>query len=163
MDLVRKTGDRLVVTDPEGEDVFVLMGVDQYEDLLGMKDACTLCHDDVDKGADEYEDSGEYSEPEELPPPAIATPPKDIWEAMPPAGAPAETWNVEDLGKEEQEQMAKQYEAYLQGNPVLPEVQASPVALAPEIPIPEQAPKPESPPSSADLYNEDQFYLEPIE
>ncbi len=33
--LARRTGDRIIVTDPEGEEVFVLMGLDQYESILG--------------------------------------------------------------------------------------------------------------------------------
>src|SRR3989338_486430 len=137
MNLVRKTGDRLVVTDPEGDEVFVLMGVDQYEALL------------------QSDRSHRSDRPH--------TPPKDIWDAMPSAGIETETWDVEDLGKEEQELMARQYEAYLRGNHVLPESSLPKTAMAPEIPISEQAQKLEIPPISADLYNEDQFYLEPIE
>ncbi len=33
LDLVRKTGDTMIVTDPNGEDVFVVMGLEQYEGL----------------------------------------------------------------------------------------------------------------------------------
>lgn len=33
--LARRTGDRLIVTDPEGQEAFVLLGLDQYEALLG--------------------------------------------------------------------------------------------------------------------------------
>lgn len=33
LDLVRRTGDRLVVTDPNGEDTYVLMGLEAYEGL----------------------------------------------------------------------------------------------------------------------------------
>ncbi len=32
--LARRTGDRIIVTDPEGTDVFVVMGLDQYEAFL---------------------------------------------------------------------------------------------------------------------------------
>lgn len=34
LDLVRRTGDRMVVTDPDGEHAYVVMDLDQYEDLL---------------------------------------------------------------------------------------------------------------------------------
>lgn len=130
MDLSKKTGDRLIITDPDGEDAFVLMAVDQYEALLQ---------------------------------PSTTSSPKDVWEAMPQAGSGAETWDMEELGKEEQEQMAKQYEAYLRRNMVQQDVKDRPATSTPEMPIPEEPQKPDNRPSSADLYNEDQFYLEPIE
>ena len=34
LDLVRRTGDKLVVTDPDGEQAFVVMDLDEYEILL---------------------------------------------------------------------------------------------------------------------------------
>jgi len=43
LNLVRRTGDRLVVTDPNGEDAYVLMGLEAYEKL-----ADTLTPPDVD-------------------------------------------------------------------------------------------------------------------
>ncbi len=35
LDLARRTGDRLIVTDPEGREPYVLLSLDQYEELLG--------------------------------------------------------------------------------------------------------------------------------
>lgn len=37
LDLIGKTGDRIVVTDPAGESPYVLMSLDQYEQLMGKK------------------------------------------------------------------------------------------------------------------------------
>jgi len=37
LNLVRKTGDTMIVTDPDGEDVFVVMDLDKYEALLGTE------------------------------------------------------------------------------------------------------------------------------
>lgn len=34
LNLVEKTGDRMVITDPEGERPFVLMGLHQYESIV---------------------------------------------------------------------------------------------------------------------------------
>ena len=34
LDLVRRTGDRMVVTDPDGEEAYVIMGLEQYEEIL---------------------------------------------------------------------------------------------------------------------------------
>ena len=39
MALARRTGDRLIVTDPEGAEAFVLMGIDEYEGLLDARSA----------------------------------------------------------------------------------------------------------------------------
>lgn len=33
--LARRTGDRLIVTDPEGKEAFAILSLDQYEELLG--------------------------------------------------------------------------------------------------------------------------------
>lgn len=33
--LARRTGDRLIVTDPDGAEAFALLSLDQYEELLG--------------------------------------------------------------------------------------------------------------------------------
>ncbi len=38
LNLVRKTGDRLVVADKESDDVFVIMNLDEYEDLSDFND-----------------------------------------------------------------------------------------------------------------------------
>lgn len=33
--LARRTGDRLIVTDPDGKEAFAILSLDQYEELLG--------------------------------------------------------------------------------------------------------------------------------
>ncbi len=38
LDLVRKTGDRLVITDFQGDEAFVVMDLDQYELMIGGSD-----------------------------------------------------------------------------------------------------------------------------
>ena len=38
IDLARKTGDRLIVTDSDGEDAIVVMNLDDYDKLLEKKD-----------------------------------------------------------------------------------------------------------------------------
>src|SRR3989339_309075 len=35
-DLIRRTGDRMVVMDPKGDQTFVIMDIDQYEMLLDL-------------------------------------------------------------------------------------------------------------------------------
>lgn len=39
LDLVKRTGDRMVVTDRDGDNAYVVMGIDQYEDLLDHSEA----------------------------------------------------------------------------------------------------------------------------
>ena len=36
MGLARKTGSPLIITDPEGDEPVVIMGIDQYEVLMGV-------------------------------------------------------------------------------------------------------------------------------
>ena len=62
-ELIRRTGDRLVVTDPEGEETFVVMDLDDYEMLLdlGMSDCsdfadCSDCGCGCDFQSDFEED-----------------------------------------------------------------------------------------------------------
>ena len=50
--LVRRTGDTMIVTDPNGEDVFVVMDLDQYEMLLDA----VQCEDPLEVSEDELED-----------------------------------------------------------------------------------------------------------
>ncbi|MBI4713944.1 hypothetical protein HY771_02055 [Candidatus Uhrbacteria bacterium] len=37
LNLVRKTGDTMIVTDPDGDDVFVVMDLPKYESLLNQE------------------------------------------------------------------------------------------------------------------------------
>lgn len=70
LNLVRRTGDRLVVTDPNGEDTYVLMGLEAYESLADRLPSAELepwdkpcCSDDdfLDDYYDEDSDSEEFS------------------------------------------------------------------------------------------------------
>ncbi|HBR80493.1 MAG: hypothetical protein UX09_C0001G0018 [Candidatus Uhrbacteria bacterium GW2011_GWE2_45_35] len=59
LDLVRRTGDRLVVTDPNGEDTYVLMGLDAYEKIADRTASPTdspWLDSDLDDEEDEYLD-----------------------------------------------------------------------------------------------------------
>ena len=38
LEIIRRTGDRMVVTDTNGKDVFVVMDIDDYEALLEVSD-----------------------------------------------------------------------------------------------------------------------------
>ena len=69
MRLAQKTGDVLIVTDPDGREPLVLMSVDRYEEMRLGPDACCDDEDwageeetpeDLDVGTDEGEDFGEF-------------------------------------------------------------------------------------------------------
>ena len=165
LDLVRKTGDRMVVTDANGEDVYVVMGLDQYENLLAPSAA---------KGvrlpvSERFSTDGEVREEEgrvgpmeaalseetaqaRSPEPAFA-PPADIWDAMPPAGTDAETWDLSKLSDVEMVDLERQFENYQQEK-------AKPVLV--DEPMAEKAIESKSEPKDED-FGEEQFYLEPVE
>lgn len=83
LDLVRKTGDTMVVTDPNGEDVFVVMDLNQYEMLLKS-----------DFVPEEEEDE------------------KDIWETMKPADKEGETWDLSKMDEGELADLEEQYRQF---------------------------------------------------
>jgi hypothetical protein len=64
LNLVRRTGDRLVVTDPNGEDTYVLMGLEAYEKIADRSRASDIDFsgsDDVDNFEDDfYENEDDY-------------------------------------------------------------------------------------------------------
>ncbi|MFH1404492.1 MAG: hypothetical protein ABIH21_00140 [Patescibacteria group bacterium] len=57
--LVKSTGDRMIVTDPDGENIYVIMGFDQYENLIDEANY------DFTEYGDEYFDEI-IEEPEEI-------------------------------------------------------------------------------------------------
>jgi hypothetical protein len=133
LSLIEKTGDRLVITDPAGEQPFVLMGLDHYEKLV----------------VGEWKPEVQKREP--APPQALPVstafpdnkPPKreiPLWKA------PATPQNVPRLA---------------QDRPRLDEPAPAKPAVTPKpVPAPEAPPKPQAP---LEPEGEEQFYLEPLE
>lgn len=68
MNLTRVTGDRLVIADKDSDEVFVLMNLDEYEELSGVGgyESKMLGSDDSleEIKVDEVPDAGEGSQPE---------------------------------------------------------------------------------------------------
>lgn len=87
LDLVRKTGDTMVVIDPDGKDVFVVMDMRKYEKMLETETVA---------GAVEAEEVGE----------------SDIWEAMKPAGEKGETWDLSKMNENELKNLEDQYRQF---------------------------------------------------
>ena len=68
LNLVRETGDRLVVADNESDEVFVLMNLDEYKNLsghgeFGSHGFCHECEHEHNSESDEFNDD---FDPEEL-------------------------------------------------------------------------------------------------
>lgn len=85
LDLIRRTGDTMVVTDPDGEDVFVIMDIEQYEGILGNTQSK---------------------------PTPIHSQEPDIWETMKPAGEEGETWDLSQMEEEELAHLEDQYRQF---------------------------------------------------
>lgn len=175
LDLVRKTGDRMVVTDTNGDDVYVVMGLEQYEALVD------LGSDDFDySGVDKPEvgpySGGDFEEPERdlpeeyyaprpssegpsatyTPPSAVdtSTEPPDIWDLMQPAGAEGSTWDLEKLTGAERKDLEKQFVEYQQRKAEEESrIKAQESKKVEEV---KETKKEEE-------FGEEQFYLEPIE
>ena len=143
LDLAKRTGDRVIVTDPDGDEAFVLMGFDQYEAMLGAKPKTTVLP--AKKGLD---DGPRLRQDRARRPVAESTDfddsaPPDLFDLMKPAGESGDTWDLGKMSEGEREEVLRQFTAYQEA--------ASPAA--------------KSSPKAAenDDLNEDQFYLEPIE
>lgn len=162
LNLVRKTGDTMIVTDPNGDDVYVVMGLDQYENIVngsnfdhpeeildeqeGYRHNIPQENGWVWGGETVDESLGEEESLEKKP---------DIWSAMKPAGEEGETWDLTRMSEDEVVDLEEQYKKYAQ-EPELLKTQE--VNLEAE--NKETSPKLEE---NEDEFGEEQFYLEPIE
>ena len=146
LELSKRTGDRLIVTDPEGEDSFVVMGLEQYEGMLGGQPAPrpplptppTLAHPKEGPRLRQDRDRRREQEDEQAPPP-------DIFDLMKPANEAGDTWDLAKMNDSERHQVLKEFMAFQEGDPS--------GEFHKESPNKEQK----------EGFDEDQFYLEPVE
>lgn len=154
LNLVRKTGDTMIVTDSDGDNAYVVMDLDQYEMLIdsGMQEFPDFDDEDDEEGIDLEEIWPELpvSEPE-LP---VLERENDIWDTMQPAGSKGETWDVSNMSDQEMVDLEQQYAQFM--NKAVAETVESTPAPPIEEPTPKIEPKNEE-------FGEEQFYLEPIE
>ena len=142
--LVRKTGDTMIVTDPNGEDVYVVMGLDQYETLRRADDFDGLIDEAMSDEAWEEFQGDRHDESK------IASEKKpDIWSAMKPAGEEGETWDVSKLSDPELKNLEDQYKLF--------------AAEAVSETVQDQPQTPQKSNKNQEDFGEEQFYLEPIE
>lgn len=134
LELIRKTGDTVIVVEKEEERAFVVMNIDKYENLLDGQTSFKPTHAAQ----------------------AEAAPRKAIWDIMRGAGEGGETWDIDQLNKEELAGLEKQYREFA-ARQVAEAVEQSGVKQKEE----------EKPQNSQkrkdDEFGEEQFYLEPVE
>lgn len=114
-ELVRRTGDRVVLTDPQMEkEPLVLMSLTAYESLIDIAEFVE----------EEFAAEGEEDIVQEDRAP-------DIWDVMPEAGDTAQTWDLEQLSEEELSQVTEVFEG---GNEASVEAKEQPSEpVAPEV------------------------------
>lgn len=173
LNLVRKTGDRMVVTDGNGEDVYVVMGLEQYENLViphGITGVQPVGKDELEDGW--YEDCGPEEEPGRVGPivPSVSTvshapnepyapisKSADIWDAMAPAGSDSETWDISRMTETEKVDLEKQFENYQQEKGRIEDGNSK---LEGNLKVEDEKAKIDQ---KDEDFGEEQFYLEPIE
>jgi len=143
LNLVKKTGDTMIVVDKEGEDSFVVMDLDHYEALLDETIGEPDDHEDFEM------DDGEASNISEKTP--------DLWDVMQSAGDDGATWDMNELNDEEIVDLERQYQEFASRN-----VQEA-IQETKDIPVQGQKPVEESGKDAEDEFGEEQFYLEPVE
>lgn len=89
LDLVRRTGDTMVVVEKDSDNGFVVMDLSQYEMLMEPHTHSEITDED-------------------------STP--DIWDVMPEAKNKSETWDPDNLSEDEMVDLEKQYEAFAKRN-----------------------------------------------
>jgi len=178
LNLVRRTGDRLVVTDPNGEDTYVLMGLEAYEKLADRlappepEPWAPPCFDEFihedDDDDDEFDDDildedkiddfdPNWQTPPELDniPVQSITTEKAIWDVMPEAGKNVETWDAAKFGQAEQKIVEERFENEIERDESVPLVSLNEETKKED--------KKDVETDKKDEFGEEQFYLEPIE
>ncbi|MBI2473854.1 hypothetical protein HYV70_04875 [Candidatus Uhrbacteria bacterium] len=143
LNLVRRTGDTMVVVDKDSEDAFVVMDLDRYEHLL---DETSFLEDDFDEDIDDSSERLVFSEDSE--------PEPSIWDVMQSADGEGQTWDLQDLSKEELSDLEKNYKEFADRHQTKTIPESEPQTKK-EQEIVEK--------KNEEEYGEEQFYLEPIE
>ncbi len=149
LDLAKITGDRLIVTDTDGNNAFVVMDIDQYESLIYEGHPEMMEEWDVNE-IPEFEP--EMQNPEQTEVDLGPT----IWETMHPASEKhQETWDLDGLDEEEMGELERKFKEFVAENgSSLDEKQEG---------IINEVAEEEKVDVSEEEQDEEQFYLEPIE
>lgn len=181
LELVRKTGNTMIVTDTDGSNAYVVMDIDQYEMMLDD----TSVFDELDEENFEQDDSefdiqkssyrdGDNVDDWQIPEEFVIDDPEggltdepdvllsdksitqntqdvDIWSTMQPANETGSTWDISQMNASEIDELEKQYKMFAENN-----VQQG-------LPKNNISKKNSEQIGSEDNFSEEQFYLEPIE
>jgi len=156
LNLVRKTGDTMIVVDKDTDDAFVVMDLDQYELMLDTR----IGYEDEWQDEDFNENIRNDSE-------VVVQPPQeaDIWNVMQGAEDDGETWDINQLSEGEFAELEKQYQAFVNRHveEVIDQNKTEIPIEEPEVESTEQKKLEIEKNEMEDEYGEEQFYLEPIE
>ena len=153
-DLIRRTGDRMVVMDPKGDQTFVIMDIDQYEMLLDLTSHTE--EENFDSNFNDFFLNEDEIEMEDN----HCQECQNIWEAMPSAEEKeAETWDLSKTGEEEMREFEIAYQQFLRekSEKISKKIDKEEVISVDRKNTWETTEK-----SDRD-FGEEQFYLEPIE
>ncbi|HBK34839.1 MAG: hypothetical protein UU08_C0015G0004 [Candidatus Uhrbacteria bacterium GW2011_GWE2_40_58] len=153
-DLIRRTGDRMVVMDPKGDQTFVIMDIDQYEMLLDLTSHTE--EENFDSNSNDFFLNEDEIEMEDN----HCQECQNIWEAMPSAEEKeAETWDLSKTGEEEMREFEIAYQQFLRekSEKISKKIDKEEVISVDRKNTWETTEK-----SDRD-FGEEQFYLEPIE
>ena len=151
IDFVRKTGDTMVVTDTNGEDVYVVMDLDNYELLIDSLDNYEI--EDFDEDDDyESERANDFNVEEDLAENVSETTqsvPKEqsvpaIWDSMQSATDKGQTWDISKLNEKEMADLEEKFEEFAARNV-------------------KEAIEETANITDVNDFDEEEFYLEPIE
>jgi len=147
LNLVRRTGDRMVVTDQNGDDAYVVMGLDAYEALIEAQEFSADLAVEQEEERAATPDTPPPLEEDDVPLETTLQEQAErdlrVWEAMRPAGTEGETWDMAKLSeveKREVEQAYRDLKARREKSVAVPPVS-----------------------TNEDEPGEEQFYLEPVE
>lgn len=150
--LVQRTGDRMVVIDPDHEEAFVIMGIDDYEALAELEKWAIEREVEFEETEEEVEVIREIEEPTVEQAPVVSKKPSSIIDVMPSAGENASTWDLSSMTPKEREEVQVAFKEYnsKETSPTL--------AKKDDVPVIDLSEN-----KTDDDFGEEQFYLEPIE
>ncbi|HBO99968.1 MAG: hypothetical protein UU48_C0002G0030 [Candidatus Uhrbacteria bacterium GW2011_GWF2_41_16] len=154
LNIVRQTGDRIIVTDTNGKDAYVVMGLDAYEALmLNPEEKNEISSITVESPGENLDLLPPVQEKKE----EISSDSKRIWDVLP-TNKDVSTWDQNQLTSEERQVLAQVFQR-LNHSPSVSEPVVKSVETSRE-----EFSKKQTNSLGEDLEGgEEQFYLEPIE
>lgn len=160
LDLVKLTGDTMVVVDKDKDEGFVVMSLDRYELMIDLQQDFDSQIRDNNKVLEDFDDElfdecDVFDTVETTDENQVARP--SVWDVMKPANKDGETWNMDAMEQAEISELKKQYEQFAQKNTpesVKETIQKEGGSVEVQQSVSEK---------KDDEFGEEQFYLEPIE